>query len=250
MIKNIFIFFIFALTIISSIYGNDALTVTENRDKIIPSEVHFQPQYYPVFIIDMPDGYTDFELKGSVTNFIGTGSDPDNSHDGTELIFYYHSNAPYVSTSGGRAPLQKFNIDLTHIYFTVSTASKYTNDSKNGWITVNGTEWDGRRYIYQLKSTTALTNNNYAISSYVSSNGKVGSIMVIIGWDKNSSNTYDKTMEQNCNPTNYNMIWTVLFQNDATSERDGNNNPIWRVISPVYWISDCDASIWKSNLSN
>lgn len=228
--------------------GNDVLTVTNNKTEITPSYAQFQPQYFPVFVIDMPEGYTDFELKGSVSNFTGTGTTPNNSHDGTELIFYYHSNAPYVA-AGGRAPLQKFNKDLTHIYFTVTNAIKYTNNNKTGWVSVNG-KWDGRKYIYQLKSERAITNNDYSLSSYLTTGGEVGAVMVIIGWDKNTSNIYDSTMETYCTPLNRNMIWTILFQNNITSEKDENNNPKWRVIMPVFWINNCSSDTWKANLSN
>lgn len=237
------IFYTFLLLIICSFsFGADTLSINNSKTKISPAYANYQLHYFPVFIINIPDGFTDFELKASITNFKGTGANPDNSHDGSEIIFYFHSNAPYIGTSG-RAPLQKFNPLLTRVYFKVSKASKYTKLYNNvlSWVNVSG-NWDGRKYIYQLinPDLTSITTNEYSLSNYLAPNARVTSVMIVVGWDKTATSGFDNIMETNCKPTNNNLTWSILYQNSVTSERDSNNNPLWRAITPIEWIDNCN----------
>lgn len=215
--KLSFIFLAMLVSILS--YANVVLTYNETTKKIVPSEVGLAGQIYPVFVFHMPCGYTDFELKATVTNFNGG-----NVHDGTELIFYYNSNYPYIGTTGA-APLQEFNIKLTKVWVSVSESSTHSDH-------------DSRVLIpHSNNGNTVINsgNNRYSIQAKTTGGGKVGGVVMIIGYD--SSNT---DLANNLNPTNLNLSWMIVFRNSNGAERDANGNYIWRPIAPAYWTYSTD----------
>ncbi len=213
--KLSFIFLAMLVSILS--YANIVLTYNETTKKIIPSEAGLTGQIYPVFVFHMPSGYTDFELKATVTNFNGG-----NVHDGTELIFYYNSCYPYIGTIGA-APLQEFNINLTKVWVSVSSSSMQSGH-------------DSRVLIpHKNKGTTVISsgNNNYSIQSKTA--GKVGGVVMLIGYDSS-----DTDLTNNLNPTNLNLSWMIVFRNSNGAERDADGNYIWRPIAPAYWTYSTD----------
>ena len=217
MFKKISFAFLAMLVSVLS-YANVALTYNETTKKIIPSEVGLAGQLYPVFIFHIPSGYTDFELKATVTNFNGG-----NVHDGSELIFYYNSCYPYIGTTGA-APLQEFNINLTKVWVSVSASSAQSGH-------------DSRVLIpHDNNGTTVINsgNNNYSIQSKTT--GNVGGAVMLIGYDSSK----DQDLANNLKPTNLNLSWIIVFRNSNGAERDANGNYIWRPIAPAYWTYSTD----------
>ena len=220
----------------AAIVGYSADTLTVNNGKIQPTKYNLQLPLYPVFYFNIPDGYTDFEIKGSITNFKGTGNtsveDEPSDHLGTEVVFYYNSLYPYIATTGV-APYQKFNINLTSVYFQLSKAGKTSyNTSFTG-------SWDARRYIKQQASTSVLTasNINYSINSYrYDANSKIGGVLIICGFNT----TTDIEMSTNITPTNTSLMWTIRFFNIAQGEQDSDGNPVYHPIFPCNWINSSD----------
>ena len=217
-----------AVSILSAqtvLIGYDTKTGT-----IVPSNTNMQTQSYPVFNFQIPAGYTDFELKASITNFEGpNGTDADEplDHLGNEVVFYYNSCFPYIGTTGA-APYQKFDITHTYVYFSASDVVKYINSStQNVQAPAN---WDSRRYIYQIKSTAVLQTNqtSYDIASYLATNAKVGGVLMICAF---ADNTFT-----DITPTNIQLIWTIRFFNRAGGEMDSNGKPIYRPITPTNWV--------------
>lgn len=212
--KLSFIFLAMLVSILS--YANIVLTYNETTKKIIPSEAGLAGQIYPVFVFHMPSGYTDFELKATVTNFKGG-----NVHNGTELIFYYNSCYPYIGTTGA-APLQEFNINLTKVWVSISSTYYSLHDSR---VLIP----------HKNKGTTVISsgNNNYSIQSKTA--GKVGGVVMLIGYDSS-----DTDLTNNLNPTNLNLSWMIVFRNSNGAERDIDGNYIWRPIAPAYWTYSTD----------
>lgn len=229
--------------------AKDVLTVDQNTLNITPKYSRLQIPLYPVFCFTIPEGYTDFELKASVTNFKGNTSNPlqlsdfPSDHIGNEVVWYYNSLFPYLSGSNnrGRAPYQKFNINFTKVYFQLTDAIKITATLNR---TDNGT-WDSRRYLIQTISTlNNLTSINYSLSSYrKSSSNIISGVMIVCGFDIIN----DKELAAHIRPDNINLMWTISFTNPAQVEHDSSGKQIWRPIIPTTWISDYNSRIVNIN---
>ena len=219
MLKKLsFIFLAMLVSILS--YANVVLTYNEATKKIVPSEVGLAGQIYPVFVFHMPSGYTDFELKATVTNFNGG-----NIHNGSELIFYYNSCYPYIGNTGA-APLQEFNINLTKVWVSISASSIQSNHDSRILI------------LHKNNGTTPIASGiyNYSIQNRIAGGGRVGGVVMLIGYDSSK----DQDLANNLNPTNLNLSWMIIFRNSNGAERDANNNYIWRPIAPAYWTYSTD----------
>ena len=199
-----------------------------------PSVVPLTAQLYPVFCFSMPEGYTDFELKASVTNFIGLVpgiEDKPEDHVGDEVVFYYNSMWPYIGTTPPptkAAPFQKFNPSLIGVYFQVS--KKYASSS-----------WDGRRYIKQTNAGTSelsIDELQYSLYSNLDSPmiSKVGGCLVVCGFNPAT----DTEMAENLKPTNGKLMWTIRFFKLSGGEQDANGNPVYHPIFPITWINSTD----------
>lgn len=233
MVKNLKYLFITTLFILTSILYGQTVGVTYNIDaaRFNPPQVPLQAQLYPVFCFSMPDGYTDFEIKASITNFIGLVpgiEDKPEDHLGNEVIFYYNSMWPYKGTTPTKAaPFQKFNPNLIGVYFQIS--QKFDTSP-----------WDGRRYIKQTNAgTTELETNNLTYSIYYSgrtNNIKIGGCLVVCGFDPAT----DTEMAENLKPANAKLMWTIRFFNLSGGEQDSNGNPVYHPIFPITWINTTD----------
>ena len=137
-----------------------------------PSVIPLTAQLYPVFCFSMPEGYTDFELKASVTNFKAPGDtdteDEPSDHVGEEVVWYYNSTAPYISDTEGRCKFQKFDREFTFVYFQVSDAKYYNFSPLTDKQAFSGS-WDARRYIVQAISNNTIdeSDNTWSLCSYL-----------------------------------------------------------------------------------
>ena len=220
----------------AAIVGYSADMLTVNNGKIQPTKYNLQLPLYPVFYFSMPEGYTDFELKGTITNFNNPSTgieDNPGDHLGEEVVFYLYSAYPYVGNTGA-AKFQKFD-PKTKVYFQVTNAAKTAPDTPFD----QSLSWDPRRYIKQQFSNTILdaSNTKYAIFSYLRENAKVGGALVIAVGNTGI-----------IKPTNTQLMWTIRFFNNNESEHDGNGKPLYHPIFPVYWIDNHDNRI--SNQTN
>lgn len=251
-----------SLFFIISICCAQKLTLTTNANNhanIQPADLNLQAQWYPVFVIDFPvsEGWTDFELKGSVTNF----QRPVDGNPGDELIFFYHSQAPSVNNNNANVfKYQQFDPEWIKVYFCATNIKKYYKGSisvvnmnwgnsllNNIATNFNGV-WDSRWSVRQKNNGTnaiSVGNLDWTLSSYLLSptNDKVIGVMIIVGWDKTASSTdpnvnkFQNNMNIHCKPTNTKLIWKIVFSNPSSVDMV-NNKFKWRFIKPAFWINN------------
>ena len=186
--KKIILFILLGLWNFSLYAASSALVYDDSQNKIVPRGAGLQPALFPVFQFEIPQPFTDFELKATITNFDAgsTGSNAP-SHDGDEVVFYYNSAAPYISNGNtGRAPYQKFSLANTYVYFTIaggysSYYMSFTNEDTASSTNYNNSTYagnnkysltskggDGRRWNCQIICKyNALTSNAYSLQSYL-----------------------------------------------------------------------------------
>ncbi len=237
-----------------SIARNDTVTVNPATGTYSPAYSNTQAAWFPIFILNIPEGYTDFELKGTITNFGDVNGDSSiSAHNGTEVIYYYNSQYPYIGLIG-RAPYQKFNEVYNQVYFTTSRAVRYTLDGN--FIPVSSATWDPRKWIRQIPSFNILGNDlTYSLGNYTTIDGSINSVVVIIGYNRNSVPSdpdyeFNNTMKEQCKPTNVKLIWSVVYYNrDHAEHDDGTYNPgtgtgaKWKAIMPVGWTTSIEAKV-------
>ena len=188
--KKIILFILLGLWNFSLYAASSALVYDDAQNKIVPRGAGLQPALFPVFQFEIPIPYTDFELKATITNFdAGTTGTNAASHDGSEVVFYYNSAAPYISNgNAGRAPYQKFSLDNTYVYFTIAPGQSnyyvsFTNKDTASSANYNSTNYAGNnkylRYAYQsnfdsrrwycqiICKYNALSTNAYSLQSYL-----------------------------------------------------------------------------------
>lgn len=256
--KKFATFLILFLSTIISYSVTKQLTVNDVNGNVFPEIANYQSAWYPVFSFVIPDGYTDFELKGSVINYGDINGDSTiTSHNGTEVIYYYNSMYPYADfsdTGKGATPFQKFHEVHNQVYFTASRAIRYTYNGS--FFPADANTWDPRKWIRQIPSFEPLTKAqiNYSLDNYTIYNqGSINSVIVIIGYDRNAIDSFNKTMKELCKPTNTNLVWSILFYNRLQSERDNGNyntgtgtGAKWKAIMPIYWVNNLTPKVGGS----
>jgi hypothetical protein len=182
------------------------LSYNATNQTIVPKTAQLQPQLYPVFVFSIPEGFTDFELKASVTNFKDPNSNT-STHKGNDVVWYYNSAYPYLSGDAGLgiAPYQKFDIQSTYVYFQVSRAL-YTNDDPLTMYTqlpYSGEGWDSRRYIVQtIYQGSSLTNTDYAISHYMYTKPNITWIQVASSSTGSTTNAFINSASNSAGTSN------------------------------------------------
>ena len=95
--------------LLSVTIGYSADTLTVNKGKIQPTKYNMQLPMYPVFYFSIPEGFTDFELKASITNFKAPGD--------TDIEDKPTDNGIYVTYKLAKNKGYKINDEIEwHIY--------------------------------------------------------------------------------------------------------------------------------------
>lgn len=156
----------------------------------------------PCFVVALPEGYCDFEIKGTINNFT-------HSVSSSQIVYWYHSPDPQKQIF----PAQKWT-NLPSVYFTCSQIDVYDIGLFN----------DSRKWHSQ-SATTSIYRTVFKRTEIAATKTTVfGGLVIILN---ESSQTW-------CRAGNPNLFFSIHLFKPNGGETDSDGNPIWRPIQPIW----------------